>query len=350
MKIKIVTVYNSLNPGSFLQATSLYRAIENMGYEVYFLEAGIRNLKRQALLECIYLAKKLRFSNIPKKIAAVKKYSGLLNKYKITSEINHENDIFVLGSDEIWNLKRNQMDAHPILWGEGLNYNRTLSYAPSLNYACAEDILEKEYAHIGLERIYAVSVRDNYSFCELSKITNRTIEEVCDPTVLVYPEAYSEIPDLSIGKNFILVYIYPGMITPDEIAEIRKFAEKEKKTLLAFGTAQPWCDISVNGGPVEFLSYIKYADYVCTSTFHGTMLSIIMQKQFAVFGNENKKVKELLESIGINRHVDAVTFEKVILEEFDKEKVHEKLLEMREKGLVYLDTKINEIDKGSKGK
>ena len=47
-KVYVVTVFNSLNSGSFLQATSLYKAISGMGYDVSFLDTGARNLWKRA--------------------------------------------------------------------------------------------------------------------------------------------------------------------------------------------------------------------------------------------------------------------------------------------------------------
>ncbi|MFQ6805188.1 MAG: polysaccharide pyruvyl transferase family protein [Lachnospiraceae bacterium] len=44
-------------------------------------------------------------------------------------------------------------------------------------------------------------------------------------------------------------------------------------------------------GPCEFLSLIKYADYVVTNSFHGTVFSIIYEKNFVsvVSGHGDKR-------------------------------------------------------------
>lgn len=42
MKICIVTIYNSMNYGAFLQAYVLYNVLKKLGHEVVFLDTGAR--------------------------------------------------------------------------------------------------------------------------------------------------------------------------------------------------------------------------------------------------------------------------------------------------------------------
>ena len=46
----------------------------------------------------------------------------------------------------------------------------------------------------------------------------------------------------------------------------------------------PW-DIS----PDDFVNLVKYAEYVCTDSFHGTVFSIIYSRNFFTFKRFNKK-------------------------------------------------------------
>lgn len=343
MKVNIVTVYNSLNPGSFLQATSLYHALEEMHYDVSFYDAGIRNLWKQALIESLYLCKNRNFSKIGEKFKLARLYAEELKNYHITKTVDKEQDVFVLGSDEIWNVARENMAQYPILWGKGLNYQQTFSYAPSLNNATEDDLKKYEYVQEALEQLHAISVRDKYSCDTLSKVTGKNVTEVCDPTVLVFPKAYQQIENRCITSNYILIYIYKGSVSDEDIEAIKKFAKKENKKLVAFGATQKWCDINVNGSPHDFLMYIKYADYVCTSTFHGTMLSMIMNRQFAVLGEKNRKVQELMDSVHLERHATGETLETVLKTAYDCAQVNKRLTEMKQNGLEFLKTSIENI-------
>ena len=60
-------------------------------------------------------------------------------------------------------------------------------------------------------------------------------------------------------------------------------------------------------GPAEFLSLIKYADHVFTDSFHGTVFSILFEKEFTVFErakrsgkvNMNSRLTDLLETFNL---------------------------------------------------
>lgn len=343
MKVKIVTVHNSLNPGSFLQATSLYKAVEKLGYTVEFYDAGVRNIWKQACIESLYLCKNKKFKDIGDKFKIARIYTRLLQEYNISKSIE-PTDIYILGSDEIWNVARKNMASHPVLWGKGFNLSRTISYAPSINNATEQDLLKYDFVKAALEHLKAVSVRDRHSKECIEKITDRTIYEVCDPTVLAFPEKYQEIENHCICENYILIYIYSKSVSEDEIQAVRDFSKKTGKKLIAFGAAQGWCDFNINGSPDDFLMYIKYADYVCTSTFHGTMLSIIMNKQFAVLGKKNRKVQELMKTVQIERQATKDTLENILLTEYDCAQVNKRLLELRNEGLKFIQSNLEEIN------
>ena len=46
----------------------------------------------------------------------------------------------------------------------------------------------------------------------------------------------------------------------------------------------PW-----NISPADFVNLVKYAEYVCTDSFHGTVFSIIYSRNFFTFKRFNKK-------------------------------------------------------------
>lgn len=342
MKVNIVTVFNSLNPGSFLQATSLYSAIEMMGYDVCFLDIKARSIRKQALVESLYLIKNGLFSSIPDKWKIVRLYLELLKKYQISTQINKE-DLYVLGSDEIWNVERENMSKYPAFWGKGLGYSKCISYAPSVNNASSKQLCKYDFVRESLMGLHDISVRDQKSLNELSTLTDRPITEVCDPTLLVYPGRYEKLVGQCPFDEFLLVYIYKGSVSDEDVNSIVNFAREKKKKIIAFGASHKWVDININGDPNDFLLYVKHADYVCTSTFHGTMLSLIYKKQFAVLGKKNRKVHELLDSFGIERFADSTNLKKILLEAYDIEMCDKKMKYMRDKGLEFLKNNLEQM-------
>lgn len=337
MKVVIVTVYNSLNPGSFLQATSLYETIEKLGYPVAFLNTGARDLDRIARKEMYYLVRKGHFKDAITKKKVAQLYKRLLTRYKVVDTVDFDNDIVVLGSDEIWNVSRKEMTDYPVFWGKGLNYNRTISYAPSINLATEDDLRECDFALEALNNLRSISVRDKYSQDIIKTIANRDIMLECDPTILAYGEKYDGINADIPNKDYILIYAYNKHFSKNDIDSIRKFAKKQEKSILAFGIKQDWCDYYVNGSPSDFINYIKHADYVCTGTFHGTMLSIILKKQFAVLGmKKSEKVEQLLKEFDDSRITDCDNLENVLLTPIDTEGYDNKLKSMQANGIEFL--------------
>ena len=342
-KVHIVTVYNSLNPGSFLQATSLYKAVEKLGYDVAFYKIGARSLYKSAFIESIYMLKKGDIKSMLSKFKMAALFTKELKNYNISTTFDKDNDLFVLGSDEIWNVARKNMADYPIFWGEGLPQERCVAYAPSLNNATEEHIKKLPFVLNAMEKLHSISVRDTYSLETLKTVTNRDIAEVCDPTLLLTKEEHEKVTKECAHKDYIFVYVYAKAVSEADIKAIQEFAKAKGKKLIAFGSAHKWCDENVFGTAYDFMSYINNADYVCTSTFHGTIFSIIFQKQFAVLGNKNRKVAELLNAIGIDRHASSNTLQQVLGTEYNKSDVLEKQDALRKASLAYLKDALDSI-------
>ena len=350
MRIVIVTVYNSMNSGSYLQAYSLYQSLVNIyGNKVYFLKAGTRNPRKDTMDYCTKKLLKLDF-----KAAAVrKKMYDDLSKYvnqlpEISfEEVDYQKDVFILGSDEIWNIKRSCMSDYPIFWGKGLPYERTFSYAPSVNTSKKSDIEKHDYALEALEKLRFLSVRDTASKEELSKITSRDIELVGDPTNLLEIKQFEERLEKCNDDNYILIYINPLKISEERVKMIQSFAKSRNLKLISFSFQNRWCDKIVNGSPYLFLSYIYHAKYVFTATFHGTTFSILFNKQFVSFDESNRKVYELLSTYGLTERLmkdsDNEGLDAIADATYDKELLNSRIANVRSNSLKYLSDSIKTI-------
>ena len=58
-------------------------------------------------------------------------------------------------------------------------------------------------------------------------------------------------------------------------------------------------------GVEEFLSLVKYAEFIVTNSFHGIIFSVQYKRPFVTFSREqcNTKIVELLELFGITEHM-----------------------------------------------
>ena len=100
-------------------------------------------------------------------------------------------------------------------------------------------------------------------------------------------------------------------------------------------------------GPIEFINLIKYAEYVCTDSFHGTVFSIINHKDFFTFSRYEKEVQEstntrlvsLLKLLGLENRMNNDEIMNATIINYDD--VDIKLLKLRENSLTYLKDAID---------
>lgn len=310
MRIGIITVPDAANFGSYLQAYSLQIVLERAGHDVFFVRAWDKKYVR-----------KLFYTWIPKKrhlkhpvLFLCKNFFG--KKSQKEFEIDHKNlnlladltqkapDLVLLGSDEIWNVRTDVFRRKDFY---GAVYKNVAAYAVSAGEAQYSDFCNYPSIISQIQKIEDIYVRDDNTAEIVGKITGQKPEKVCDPTFLVKPNEYCEkIKDEYLENNrYIVVYSYSMSISKKNIKIIKEYAKSINCKLVSPGLYNRWCDYNLVCKPTEFSSVIANAECVITNTFHGTVFSILNQKQFVSIG---KKIKicDLLNQFGlINQLVDA---------------------------------------------
>ena len=277
MKIAIATVWNANNNGSFLQAYALQKYIEQLGHEVKMLK----------LTDFAHGGSEYsdEFWN------NLSKLHPLLN---VSEDLSEEFDVVVYGSDEIWSMFGELQN--PIFWGWNLNAKRKITYAVSAQGLRPKSVLLHPYTWRGLRKFDSLSVRDHVTQKKLHYFTRKPLTMVLDPTFLIsYDDCKMEN---TIGK-YVLVYTYG--LNVEDAALVRHFAKEEGLKIVCTGSDTPseWGDINIPAGPFEWIGLIRNAEYVISSTFHGTVFSIICKKQFFVIGTNSAKVNDLLQRTGL---------------------------------------------------
>ena len=64
---------------------------------------------------------------------------------------------------------------------------------------------------------------------------------------------------------------------------IKKFAKENDLKLIVVGFDYKWCDDQIIVTPRQFLSVMKHAQYVVTSTYHGTVFSTLLKKNLLLY-------------------------------------------------------------------
>lgn len=132
----------------------------------------------------------------------------------------------------------------------------------------------------------------------------------------------------------------------NEINNIKNFAKEHDCKIYSVGFYHEWCDKNINCDPIELLEYIKNAEYVLTDTFHGTVMSLIMNTQFVtkVHTNSNKLGFLLKEYKCTDRITkDFSDTKKIILNKIDYEKVNGIIEERREVSINYIKNCLEKV-------
>lgn len=201
-----------------------------------------------------------------------------------------------------------------------------------------------------IKNFLALSVRDNRTQNVISEITQQEIELVCDPTLLVDRSVYDLIMSSKPNGRYLLLYIFEDtMLKQSFVEQIIRYATEHRLQIVSFGTNRKWCHCSVPYSPEKFVSYFKYAECVMTNTFHGTMFSIIYNKNFVALGEGKNKVIEAMNQYGVeSRMIDQnVSLEERFATTIDFALVNKKLQCERQKGLNYIDRCLKKVTYGN---
>lgn len=305
MKIAIITFHASDNCGSQLQTYALSKVIkEHFGVtpdvidfsnrhqqEVYATFRKIHRVKD--LVRNLY---RLLFLNLLKPYHKsfrdfISNYVNLTNvRYSLPEELktlDGKYDVYIAGSDQVWNTKAYDFDDSYFL--DFVTKGRKIAYATSLG---ATNIIESSRDKIKYTNLVndfsMLSVREKNAQLLLQTITDKPVELLLDPTLLLPKsdwEALAGDEPLIKGK-YIFYYAFTYADNPNRI--VKKLSEKYNMPVYivdanAWAMRRMFMDgfkLAPQFGPKAFLNLIKYSELVLTTSFHGTALSVAMEKRF----------------------------------------------------------------------
>lgn len=292
MKIGIITVYEPItNLGSYLQAYALKKFLEKNGHEVAVIKniSSIKtalkcickiNPKREFLLRII---KSLRFIKDINKLDLVKKNN--LNKF----------DVLIYGSDEIWNLE-NPYFRNNLFWGndENIKTNCKIAYAVSVGELSLTTLEKYKFYANSLNDFNEIFVRDQRTFDIMETLISKSCRFVCDPTLLLPVNELTnkiKIPEY----KYLLVYTYGLEKNMEEM--VIRYAKKYSLKIISPCFWHIWADKVIECSPLQFSSLISGAECVFTSTFHGTIFTLLNHKRCCILP-VREKVEDVVSRLG----------------------------------------------------
>ncbi len=354
MKIGIFTFHCAHNYGAVFQAYALQTFLSDRGYDVYIIDYKPKYLtdvyRKNSLKYWIARSIKdtiLKLRSEPKLIKLRhKRYNGFekfTKKYFRILPFEQigmfsGNDVLVFGSDQIWNPKLTGNRYDPVFFGEGLN-GKKIAYAAS-NKTTSFNDEDRVYFREKLKSFYSIGVRETSLKDLLQPLTDKNIEVNLDPTLLA---GNNWINSLGIEKpkvsNFVFLYeIERHESVRKKAIELSKRKGLKLVELVAFLTLDQSSDLDQTASPLDFLSYIKYADYVVTTSFHGTAISILLNKDFYYIRQNNEadnRIFSLLKQLTLEDRIVAEDT-KLPLVPIDYEEVNKRLSVLCQKSANYL--------------
>ncbi|MDO5655736.1 MAG: polysaccharide pyruvyl transferase family protein [Flavobacteriaceae bacterium] len=359
MKIKTVTIFRSFNYGALLQTYALHKKLNDMGHDCSVLnyrppatEQKMTNIvkKSKDIKSFVYNLIPLLKYNETKRM--IKKADDFLNKhiklseryesYKEILNAPHDTDIFFCGSDQIWNPNIfNGLD--PLYFLDFVNSQKSIkaSFAASLGGNYIDDKYKKEYQDY-LSDFDFISVREEKAK-ELLEFTNKPIEVIADPVFLLTKEEWLNLAiKPNIKEKYILCYF---LYQPKYLNKIIQKIKEETGLKVISVTFDAYTTIKSDKvirdvGPDEFLGLIANAELVLTSSFHGTVLSILLEKQFytAVWEKRGSRIKGILKKLNLShREINESDNSIDIYSTIDYSETNKLILSIRDNSMKFLE-------------
>ena len=294
MKIGILTHPLHSNYGGILQCYALNTYLRKLGHDTvvirrvpnkqFFLKRWLKYILRiigvsrfrikQTDNKSINLSRFVNsYIEYTTPVDSMRKMKSICRKYNL--------DSVVVGSDQVWRED----------FAMNYGYNYFLDFVPKnvvkLSYAASFGLSEWHYNSAQTCRINelllefrGISVRelDGVRLCQ--DYLNLSPSLLIDPTLLLDKVDYEKISSRRlIDEKYVLVYwLGDRSCIADTISKYQEDGYKVVDIQLRSNSILP----SIG----DWLSYIQFADFVITDSFHGCVFSLIFKKNFCIHSND----------------------------------------------------------------
>lgn len=297
MRVGIITMISD-NYGNRLQNYALQEVLTEIGNEVEtlnnpwqdkyspFCKKMISSLKR-----LIYFitkrpqryVRRIRFEYFNQQNITFSKL--WLNRKSDRLKANKLYDIFICGSDQIWNSEAKEITGK--YFADFADVNKRASYAASFGIDEIVPDRKEEFSHY-LAGMRYISVREQAGVSILKELIGADVNCHLDPTLLLTAEKWNKMAAVSYESDDKYIFCYfLGRPLSGIMNEVERYgkANNLKVKIICEDVKSQYNNV----GPDIFLSLIKNAEFVITDSFHGTIFSIIYERPFYTFNREGVK-------------------------------------------------------------
>lgn len=333
MKVGILTFHMAHNCGAMLQAYALSKII-NHRYNVYCEIIDYRTPQIYNKYE-----NEMKEYNCDNRRAFFEDFlNHTLTKSKRIYSIDEANeyDIFIIGSDQVWNQKILK-DNDEIYFAEFTNNKYCISYASSTG----QSLSNPQRFSRRLEKFQRISVRECFLQTQLQPYFHKQIQLCVDPVLLFDSVFWSQefLLDTKPSNNYSLIYSFK--LTWDLYLKIQNDSFCNGINTVELFTHKrnfERVDYLVDCyGPKEWINYFKNAKCVYTDSYHGILFSLLFNKPFYCTNNstENERISDFIKHFQLYKNKDGF---------YIKSRFTNKLLEKeRKNSLSFLDNAFYQV-------
>lgn len=375
MKIGLCACYDTYNYGSQLQSYASLITLQEMGHDVEIIKYKkkltpgfiIKSVPR--IFNSSFIKRRKRIYHNKKLAKTNKLYSTIVSNrnhqfkqfinenfqkyvsvsygYKNLKNNANKYQIIVVGSDQLWLPSGMASNFYNLMFVP--DKIKKVSFATSFGVSNIPEYQKKKTKYY-LERFNNISVREDAGKKIVENLTDKKAVVVVDPTMMLTANKWNEIiGDRFIKGKYIFCYFLGNKSEYRE--QVNEFAKKNNIKVMNLAYVDEYVESDdyfnnvENVGPFQFLNLIKNAEYIFTDSFHGSVFSIIFQKQFLIFDrfeyndndSRNSRIDNLtkifeLEDRRYNGNIDAIfkaiDYKKVLYKlEIERRKTREFLID-----------------------
>lgn len=298
--IGLLTIKPEINYGGIFQLVALQTACSSISLREtvaidYKNVGAVHSSKGKSFLSLVYQKLYRPLFGDRKRVALSRKFikENITFSSKKFTFSSLENSLstyqtVIVGSDQVWNEKVAGDDG--FFWPYETKPDHLFSYAASFGSASISS-KRRDCLLRNLPFFEAISVREESGKKMLEKLGFQSRIDV-DPTLLLssvdWEKMEKPFPGLS-PSSFVFCYLMPGNPSLEKFLrnETIRLAKEKGKTPVIIGNRE--IDKSKRRkedywgvGPAEFLWLVRNADCTLTNSFHGTVFSILFEKDFCV--------------------------------------------------------------------
>ena len=309
MKIGILTYHRSHNFGALFQAIASRRYLESLGHEVYYINYWPKYhramyspfsfwlfWRKRPYGKYLYL--KNTIMNLSSNLERTKRYSRFIKQYiePHYAPSGMSFDAIFYGSDQIWRRQPYINDFNPVYFAHNhFQTKKHIALSASAGILPNNDEEKGRFKSL-LDRFDSISVREE-SLKDLVESFGYKAQLTCDPALFLTAGQWDAVfPRQEYNRKSYLLFVnyIEGSFNLDEVKRLAKAKGLEYVCINGSAISHHEEGDLSNVAPLQLFEYIRNADFVCTSSFHALVFSILYHKEFYTSFYENAKRAESL--------------------------------------------------------